>query len=131
LRQISGVCGGEIDIAVEQAPARPRSALFGDSRSRRTAWDSYEVFFSARDISWVVAELGFLRACGSHGLVRMEGDHVVFTWRDRADHDRVKEMSLPADEFLRRFLLHVLPDRFVRIRYYGLLANRNRQEDLI
>jgi len=39
-------------------------------------------------------------------------------------------MTLPTDEFLRRFLLHVLPDRFVRIRYYGLLANRNRQEDL-
>jgi len=69
-------------------------------------------------------------AISNHRLVRMEGDHVVFTWRDRADHDRVKEMALPADEFLRRFLLHVLPDRFVRIRYYGLLANRNRQEDL-
>jgi hypothetical protein len=63
-------------------------------------------------------------------LVRLEGDDVVFTWKDYS-HDGVqREMSLPAGEFIRRFLLHVLPDRFVRIRYYGLLANRRRQENL-
>jgi hypothetical protein len=55
---------------------------------------------------------------------------VVFTWRDRADGDRRRTMRLHAHEFLRRFLLHVLPDGFVRIRSYGLLANRDRQEKL-
>ena len=43
---------------------------------------------------------------------------------------RVREMTLPAEEFIRRFLLHVLPDGFVRIRYYGLLANRHRAGNL-
>jgi hypothetical protein len=63
-------------------------------------------------------------------LVRLEGEEVTFTWKDYADHDRIQEMTLSGEEFLRRFLLHVLPDRFVRIRYYGLLANRHREKTL-
>jgi hypothetical protein len=62
--------------------------------------------------------------------VRLEDEEVTFTWKDYANHDRVREMTLSGEEFLRRFLLHVLPDRFVRIRYYGLLANRNRERAL-
>lgn len=67
-------------------------------------------------------------AISNERLLRLEGDHVVFTWRDRAHGDRRRTMRLHAHEFLRRFLLHVLPDGFVRIRSYGLLANRNRHE---
>jgi hypothetical protein len=51
--------------------------------------------------------------------------HVRFVWKDYADADRTKEMLLGADEFIRRFLLHVLPKGFVRIRHYGLLASVN------
>jgi hypothetical protein len=70
-------------------------------------------------------------AITNHRLRRLEGDHVVFTWKDYAHGGENREMNLPAQEFIRRFLLHVLPDRFVRIRYYGLLANRRRQENLV
>jgi hypothetical protein len=52
-------------------------------------------------------------------LVRIAGEEVAFTWKDYADSGRLREMTLPGEEFRRRFLLHVLPDRFVRIRYYG------------
>jgi hypothetical protein len=69
-------------------------------------------------------------AISNHRLLRLEGEEVVFTWRDRAHGDRQRTMRLHAHEFLRRFLLHVLPDGFVRIRSYGLLANRDRQEKL-
>jgi hypothetical protein len=55
---------------------------------------------------------------------------VLFTYRDRSDGDRRKTLSLPAEKFLSRFLLHVLPDRFPRIRHYGLLANRDKQQRL-
>jgi hypothetical protein len=55
-----------------------------------------------------------------HGIVR-------FRWKDYADHDRVKVMALDAEEFIRRFLLHVVPHGFVRIRHFGLLANRTRR----
>jgi hypothetical protein len=60
------------------------------------------------------------------GEVHVTGGRVRFRWRDYADGDRVKVMDLDVDEFLRRFLLHVVPDGFVRIRHFGLLANRRR-----
>jgi hypothetical protein len=58
-------------------------------------------------------------------LLSMADGHVRFRWKDYADAYRNKVMCLTAEEFLRRFLLHVLPPRFVRIRHYGILAGRN------
>ncbi len=55
---------------------------------------------------------------------------MTFRWRDRARGDRSKTMTLAAEEFLRRFLLHVLPARFMRVRHYGLLVNASRKESL-
>jgi DNA-directed RNA polymerase subunit RPC12/RpoP len=69
-------------------------------------------------------------AISNHRLLGVDGEEVVFTWRDRAHGDRRRTMRLHAHEFLRRFLLHVLPDGFVRIRSYGLLANRDRRAKL-
>jgi hypothetical protein len=60
-------------------------------------------------------------------ILRVDADPVTFRYRDAQDHNRIKEMPLDAVEFIRRFLLHVLPDRFVKIRHYGLLSNRNRK----
>jgi hypothetical protein len=62
-------------------------------------------------------------------LANLDG-RVFFRWRDYADDNRQKIMNLTADEFIRRFLLHVLPDRFIRIRHFGLLANRNRKKNI-
>lgn len=69
-------------------------------------------------------------ALSNERLVRIEGDQVVFRYRDRRDHDRTKVLTLKAEEFIRRFLLHVLPEQFVKIRHYGLLSNRCRQAQL-
>jgi hypothetical protein len=69
-------------------------------------------------------------AISNHRLVALRGDRVFFTWRDRSDGDRKKTMDLEAGEFLRRFLLHVLPKGFVRIRSYGLLANGVKRKNL-
>ena len=63
-------------------------------------------------------------------LVKLEHGHVYFTWRDYAHGGKTRVMPLPVVEFLRRFLIHVLPKGFVRIRHYGFLANRHRQEKL-
>ena len=64
-------------------------------------------------------------AIGNHRIIKMQSGEVFFLWRDYADRNKNKTMRLEAAEFIRRFLLHVLPERFVKIRYYGLLANRN------
>jgi hypothetical protein len=63
--------------------------------------------------------------------IRFVGDGIVqFEYRDSADHHQRKEMVLPAPEFLRRFLLHVVPKGFMRIRHYGITANSHRREKL-
>jgi hypothetical protein len=51
---------------------------------------------------------------------------VVFQWRDRRRGNRAKVMTLAVDEFIRRFVLHVLPKGFIRIHHYGVLGNRCR-----
>jgi hypothetical protein len=55
---------------------------------------------------------------------------VTFAYRDRSDGDKVKAMTVPAEEFIRRFLLHALPASFMRIRHFGFLANRCKGRDL-
>src|SRR5260370_5228045 len=60
----------------------------------------------------------------------MENGEVQFQWKDYRDNSQQKTMTLDAEEFIRRFLLHTLPEGFQRIRYYGLLGNRYRQQNL-
>ena len=69
-------------------------------------------------------------AISNHRLCDMEDDHVRFRWKDYADDNQQKIMTLSATEFIRRFLLHTLPSGLQRIRYYGLLGNRHRTENL-
>ena len=65
-------------------------------------------------------------AITNHRLVAFDGEQVTFRWKDYAQGNKKRMMTLAAPEFLRRFLLHVLPRGFVRIRSFGFLANRHR-----
>ena len=65
-------------------------------------------------------------AIANSRLVGLDQGKVSFRWKDYRHHDKSKLMTLSADEFIRRFLLHTLPDRFHRVRHYGLFANRHR-----
>jgi hypothetical protein len=67
-------------------------------------------------------------AISSHRLLSLEDDRVTFRWRDSKHHNKQRRMTLSVHEFLRRFLLHVLPIGFVRIRYFGLFAHRRRKQ---
>jgi Putative transposase/Transposase zinc-binding domain len=69
-------------------------------------------------------------AISNNRLVDIENGRVQFHWKDYRDNSQIKVMDLEADEFIRRFLLHVLPESFQRIRYYGFLANRDRRKKL-
>ncbi len=69
-------------------------------------------------------------AISNHRLRSIENGNVSFTWKDYAHGNQTKDMTLDAVEFIRRFLLHVLPSGFVRIRQFGLLANRVRKQKL-
>jgi hypothetical protein len=65
-------------------------------------------------------------AISNHRLISFQNGQVRFRWKDYAHGSKQRIMTLSADEFLRRFLLHVLPKGFVRIRFFGFLANRRR-----
>jgi len=70
-------------------------------------------------------------AISNNRLVDIENDRVGFHWKDYRDSGQQKTMTLSAEEFIRRFLIHVLPDGFQRIRYFGFLCNRFRQDKLV
>ena len=67
-------------------------------------------------------------AISNHRLIGMEDGKVTFRWKDYAHGGKKRKMTLAAEEFIRRFLLHVLPKGLVRIRHYGWMANRCRHE---
>jgi hypothetical protein len=69
-------------------------------------------------------------AISNNRLLNIEDGQVAFRWKDYRDYSAKKTMTLEAGEFIRRFLLHVLPQGLQRIRYYGLLGNRHREEKL-
>jgi hypothetical protein len=69
-------------------------------------------------------------AISNHRLVSFAGGTVTFRWRDSAHSNEQKLLTLSLDEFLRRFLLHLLPQGFARIRNFGFLANRRRATTL-
>ena len=69
-------------------------------------------------------------AISNQRIIGFDNEQVSFQWRDYKDDNRTKLMALEASEFIRRFLMHVLPSRFVKIRHYGILSNRNRNRKL-
>jgi hypothetical protein len=69
-------------------------------------------------------------AISNNRLLDIEGEQVRFKWKDYRHGDQIKTMTLSADEFIRRFLMHVMPNGFHRIRYYGFLGNRYRNQKL-
>lgn len=69
-------------------------------------------------------------AISNQRIISLQNSQVTFTWRDYKDDNKTKLMTIAVSEFIRRFLLHVLPSRFVKIRHYGILSNRNRNVKL-
>lgn len=69
-------------------------------------------------------------AISNNRILSLEDGKVTFRWRDYSDGNKVKRMTLDAEEFIRRYLLHVLPKEFRKLRHYGLYAPRNKQERL-
>jgi len=66
-------------------------------------------------------------AISDNRIIKVDKEKIVFKWRDYKDKNKEKIMSLKSEEFIRRFSMHILPDRFVKIRHYGILGNRNKK----
>ncbi len=82
-----------------------------------------------KNASYVVEYLGRYThrvAISNNRILKIEDGNVTFKWRDYRDRKKEKVMTLTAEEFIRRFLIHILPDRFTKIRHYGLLCSQNK-----
>lgn len=69
-------------------------------------------------------------AISNNRIINVKNNNVTFAYRDRRNNDTLKTMTLKAEKFIGRFLLHVLPDGFVRIRHFGFLANRYKKANI-
>jgi hypothetical protein len=126
---------GRLEFFADQAGlAEPPRFKTYVAALRKVEW----VVYAKRPFGGPGAVLAYLSrythriAIANSRLVAFDGERVTFKWKDyRAKADnRYKLMTLDADEFIRRFLIHVLPDRFHRIRHYGLFANANRADNI-
>ena len=99
-------------------------------RSGRSEWVVYAKppFAGPQQVLDYVGRYTHRVAISNNRLLDIEDGQVRFRWKDYRHHNRQKTMTLTAEEFIRRFLLHVLPDGFQRIRYYGFLGNRYRKQ---
>jgi hypothetical protein len=126
---------GRLEFFADQATlAEPAAFKRRLAALRKVKW----VVYAKRPFGGPDAVLAYLSrythriAIANSRLVAFDGERVTFKWKDyRAQGDaRYKLMTLDADEFIRRFLIHVLPDGFHRIRHYGLFANGGRAENI-
>ena len=69
-------------------------------------------------------------AISNSRIEAIDDTHVTFRYKDRTDGNKTKLLTLPGQEFIRRFLSHVLPDKFIRIRHFGFLGSRNKKKEL-
>ena len=77
-----------------------------------------------------VGRYSFRVAISNERIKNIEDDNVTFEYKDYKDNSKIKLMTITAEEFIRRFLLHVLPDNFTKIKHYGLLSNRNKKNNI-
>jgi len=100
--------------------------------SRQKNWVVYakKPFGSPKTVLDYLGRYTHRVALSNKRILALENGQVTFSYRDRRDKDRLKSMPLDAQEFIRRFLLHVLPDGFMRVRHFGFLANRSKKHAL-
>jgi hypothetical protein len=124
---------GDLQFFSSLEPLRARNAFLRHiAPTRKKDWVVYAKppFAGPEEVLKYVARYTHRVAISNDRLLDIDDGQIQFRWKDYRDDNRQKTMTLGADEFIRRFLLHVLPDGFQRIRYFGFLANRYRAEKL-
>jgi len=138
VRVLSLVLRGKLLHKLERAVCRGEFALRTDSptllleQAARKKWVVYSKapFAGPEQALRYIGRYTHRVALSNNRLLSLDGRLVRFQWRDRADGNKSKVLTLDAVAFLRRFLLHVLPSGFMRIRHYGFLANAVRKESV-
>ncbi len=125
--------GGELEFFSALQGLRQRKAFLSYlDPLRQKEWVVYAKapFAGPEQVLDYVGRYTHRVAISNNRILNIDDGKVTFKWKDYRDDNAQKTMTLEADEFIRRFLLHALPQGLQRIRYYGLLGNRHRQEKL-
>lgn len=146
VRVLSRVFRGKFLAGLREAYSQGRLAFRGQLRSCGTAHGFQRIVAEAYRAEWVVyakppfggpeqvlkylARYTHRVAISNDRLLALKDGRVTFRWKNYSARGKLQTMTLTASEFLRRFLLHVLPRGFMRIRHYGFLANRRRHTSL-
>jgi hypothetical protein len=146
VRVLSRLFRGLFLHALQQAQAAGKLRFHGALEKLADADAFAQLIKTCRKVEWVVYAkppfggpqqvLDYLGrythrvAISNNRLISLDNGRVTFRWKDYRAGNKQKRMALDADEFIRRFLLHVLPRGFVRIRHYGWLANAQRRQNL-
>jgi len=112
------------------ANTRERSSLFAALRAQPWVVYAKRPFAGPEQVLKYLGRYTHRVALSNNRLVSLDEHEVSFRYKDYAHGNHLRVMRLPADEFIRRFMLHVLPKGFMRIRHYGLLGNRGKQRKL-
>jgi len=116
--------------------ARQRGKIEGANNeihpSRQKNWIVYakKPFGSPKTVLDYLGRYTHRVALSNDRILQVENREVTLSYRDRRDGNRKKTMTLETQEFIRRFLLHILPDGFMRVRHFGFLANRSKKQAL-
>src|SRR5215472_1853355 len=124
---------GQLQFFSALEELRDRTAfhrLLGRVRSRKWVVYAKKPFAGPQQVLDYVGRYTHRVAISNNRILNIEDGRVTFRYKDYRDGSQQKTMTLSANEFIRRFLLHVLPEGFHRIRYYGFLGNRSRKEKL-
>jgi hypothetical protein len=131
---LSLVFRGKFIDRLQQARAKGKipAANMTIKASRQKSWVVYtkKPFGSPQTVLDYLGRYTHRVALSNDRILQVENGEVTLSYRDRKDGDRKKTTPLEAHEFIRRFLLHVLPDGFMRIRHFGFLANRSKKQAL-
>jgi len=123
---------GELRMPDDEGPDDTRAFECLKASLQSNEWVVYTKapFAGAANVLAYLGRYTHKSAIANHRLVDFDDEKVRFRWRDYAHRNKVKVMTLDAGDFIRRFLLHVLPRGFTRLRHYGVLANRGRARKL-
>ncbi len=131
VKALSRVFRGKFLTLLQQAYERGKlpAANHETKALRKTNWIIYakKPFGSPQTVLDYLGRYTHRVALSNDRILRIENGEVTLSYRDRKDGDQTKTLLLDAQEFIRRFLLHVLPEGFMRVRHFGLLANRSKK----
>jgi hypothetical protein len=134
VKALGRVFRGKFLSLLQQAGDRGKIQGINDgiNASRQKNWIVYakKPFGSPQTVLDYLGRYTHRVALSNDRILQVENGKVTLSYRDRKDGDRKKTLILDAQEFIRRFLLHILPDGFMRIRHFGFLANRSKKQAL-